>query len=230
MEDNNLTNRKITDEGWDEHAEDWVYKGKRDAIPVPAFEQFYQTHRVDFKTALDIGCGDGRFLIPMVQDGLNVIGVEPSPKRKAATEENLGRAELAGKATIIQGDSKDLGFAKDESIDWVFSKGAIHHNTWAGIQQSFKEVERVLRSGGFFLFQCRSTNDSALKRSEMVPDFGQTAKELTGWKKGMIQHYFTKEELEKLARENGFEIALGPEERISEKKAARWWVVYRKPE
>ena len=57
------------------------------------------------------------------------------------------------------------------------------------------------------------------------------------WRKAqfIIEHYFVKEELERLAQENGFEIIMGPIEQLGKNKTlnrggeyARWWVVYRK--
>ena len=218
---------------WDTQAGDWVYKDdKRDAIPAPLFEEFYQKHRAQFKDALDIGCGTGKFLIPMAQDGLQVTGVEFSSKRKEATEANLERAGLKGKTRIMEGDSKDLVAIKSESIDWIFSKGAIHHNTWAGIQKSFQEATRVLRPGGFFLFQGRSTKDAALGRSELILDTrGSTARGVKFGQPGVIEHYFTEQELRDLASENGLKIVLGPQEinhsKLEDPKM-RWWVVYRK--
>ena len=210
----------------------WNYEeGKRDRLP-PEFESFYQANRSKFKKVLDVGCGTGKFLIPMLQDGLQVVGIEPSEGMRKGAEDNLRAAGLEGQARIIEGDSTHLDFP-DASVDMVFSKGAIHHNTWEGIQRSFREVARVLKPKGTFIFQGRSIKDSGLARSERVEDFGATAKETSGWKKGVTQHYFTEEELRQLAAENGFEIVLGPEERVRntdnpQKQHARWWVVYRK--
>jgi len=196
-------------------------------MPV-SFENFYLEHRAEFRDVLDVGCGTGKYMIPMLQDGLQVVGLEPSPGMRSGAEVNLEKAKLKGKARLVEGESKHLDFP-ESSFGFVLAIGAIHHNTWAEIQQSFSQVARVLRPGGFFLFQGRSTKDSALLRSEPVSDLGSTAKALTGKKAGVIEHYFTKEELERLAQEHGFEIVVGPEEIIEpESQRARWWVVYRK--
>ena len=90
-----------------------------------------------------------------------------------------------------------------------------------------------MKPGKFFLFQCRSIKDFAKQRRRII-DSGYTAVDLKGSKRGVNQHYFTMKELEQLATENGFEIAVEPYEELkvdkadSKKQGARWWVVYRK--
>ncbi|MDP2789075.1 MAG: class I SAM-dependent methyltransferase [bacterium] len=63
---------------WNERAPKyWKYKKGMERAHLPAsFEDFYLKHRSEFEDVLDIGCGPGRFLIPMVQDGLNVTGLD----------------------------------------------------------------------------------------------------------------------------------------------------------
>lgn len=206
----------------------WTYvPGERAALPA-AFEAFYRAHRAGFRDVLDIGCGTGRFMIPMLQDGLNVTGLDITPEMREGAEANLEIAgdTLKGKALLVDGESKKLPFP-DRSFDYVFAKGSIHHNTWPDIEQSVREAARVLRPRGFFLLQCRSPKDKALSRSKIVSDVGITAQDPN--KEEADEHYFTKEELEQLARENGLEVVLGPEEIVKEEKGnARWWVVYRK--
>ena len=223
-----ITPAKTRDAAWDDEANRyWRYEeGKRDRLPA-SFEAFYQFHKAEFKNVLDVGGGTGRYTIPMLQDGLDVTLLEPSDGMRDMAEKNLKKAGVG--ALLVKGESSDLGFSANESFDLVFSKGAIHHNMWPDIQKSFREVARVLRPRKFFIFQGRSTKDAAVAKSERVPDIGITAREKDGWKKGVIQHYFAKEELERLAAENGLEIILEPKEIVKKEKGnARWWVIYRK--
>ena len=236
IEDGNLRS-EMRNRAWDNKAASyWRYEeGKRNPIPVAAFEEFYQQHKDELKDVLDVGCGTGRFLIPMAQDGLNVTGLEPSDGMRQGAEENVRAAQntLKGEVKLVKGESRQLDFP-DESFDFVFAKGSIHHNTWAEIEQSFTEIARVLRRGKFFLFQGRSTEDSALLRSELVAnEVGNTAQDSAGFKKGVYEHYFDEDEIRKLATQNGFEIVLGPQEEIKnpntpQKKHGRWWIVYKK--
>lgn len=219
---------------WDGKGLDyWEYEpGKRATLP-PQFEKFYRSKIISPKggQCLDIGGGTGKFAIPMSQDGLNVTLLEPSSGMRQGAEINLEVAKdtLKGEVILVEGESKKLDFP-DASFDFVLAKGSIHHNNWAGIEKSFKEVARVLKREGFFLFQARSTKDSALSHSERIPDVGITAKDLKD-KIDVVEHYFSREELERLSKENGFEIVVEPEEIIKQKTGwtnARWWVVYKK--
>lgn len=235
LEDNNPTNRQITDAAWDEMSKDyWWYPEGGRAQMAPSFESFYQVHKTEFRDVLDVGSGTAKFAIPMLQDGLDVTLLEPSPGMRKGAEINLGKAKdtLKGKARVVKGESKDLSSFPDASFDLVFAKGSMHHNTGEDIQQSFREVARVLRPGKVFIFQGRSPKDSAYSRSvPVVENIGHSAKDTKGVKKGVIEHYFTEEEIRRLGAENGFEIVVEPEEVIRQKKTstnARWWVVYRK--
>ncbi len=215
-------------ENWNPRKDYEYVPGERATLPKQ-FEEFYQNHKTEWKDALDIGCGEGRFLIPMLQDGLNVTALDIANDRIERAKINLEKAKdvLKGNVQLVQGESKNLSFADNESVDYIFAKGTIHHNNWEGILQSFKEVKRVLKSGGIFTFQARSTKDSALSHSEKISDVGVTAIDFRD-KIDVIEHYFEEDELQQLAQENGFEIVVGPEERIKDDGNARWWVVYKK--
>ena len=80
------TQSELIEKGWNEKAKTyWTYRdGERAKLPA-SFENFYMDHRTEFKDALDIGCGSGKFLISMVQDGLNVIGLDIADRRTGTT-------------------------------------------------------------------------------------------------------------------------------------------------
>lgn len=239
LENQKLIQDQTKKKSWNKEG-GWVHEEGKRAELTPVFENFYRSIKDGLKNkdVLDIGCGEGKFLIPMLQDGLNVTGTDISDVRLKNSEKNIKRAgkSINGKVKLMEGESKKLDFP-DESFDYIFAKGSIHHNTWEGVRQSFREVKRVLKSGQFFLFQARSTSDAGIKDGTPIffSPFGVTVKGPKFGEDGVIQHYFTKEALENLAKENGFEIVVEPEEILrrkegSEKINARWWVVYRKQE
>ena len=232
IEDKALNSTTIRNASWDEAAKRGYLSYKEGEPLHPFFENFYNEHKAELgHDVLDIGCGMGAFLIPMAQRGFNITGVEPSDGMRKGAEEKL--REVGLQAQIIKGESTKLDFP-DENFDFVMSIGAIHHNTWLDIKRSITEAVRVLKKGKFFIFQCRSINDTKKARQQVPDTEGYTAVDLDGRKKDVIQHYFTKEELDKLAVENGLEVVGEPHETLnadkvdSKKIGARWWVVYRK--
>jgi len=180
------------------------------------------------KMGLDLGCGWGRNLIPLLEQGFNVIGLDISKEGLKKAKEKLEERKLATK--LIHGESTKLRF-DSESFDFVVSLGVLHHQKWEDIQKSFREINRVLRRDGYLIFSVRSASDTERPRQRIV-DYGHTAIDIEGSKKGVVQHYFTKEELLKLAQENQFEVIVEPSERNrireSGRKRARWQAVFRK--
>jgi ubiquinone/menaquinone biosynthesis C-methylase UbiE len=90
-------------------------------------------------TYLDIGCGTGNYTSELQKRGFSIIGIDPSAEMLATAktqnmniEWRLGTAEKTGLGT--------------GSIDGIIVFLTIHH--WLNLEQSFKELEKVLTTGG----------------------------------------------------------------------------------
>ncbi|GEM_PF-4156939 len=194
----------------------------------PLFEEFYTPQSGHIRDALDIGCGLGTYIIYLARNGVEATGIEPSESRRRVAEDRIAEAGL--QASVIRGYSHDLALPED-AFDLIVSKGAIHHNTWPYIEKSFAEAARVLRPDGYFFFQGRSARDTTEPRRR-IPDKGFTAIDTKGKKKGVVQHYFTNDELLYLAHQSQLEIFSDPAEKIERledgRDKARWWAVFQK--
>jgi ubiquinone/menaquinone biosynthesis C-methylase UbiE len=97
-------------------------------------------------SGLDLACGDGRLMGVMLErvgsgrqiTGLDVDELEVASARSTGIYRNLVVASAA-----------DIP-AEDGSFDWVFSNSALEHIE--SIDASLREVGRVLRPGGRFVF------------------------------------------------------------------------------
>jgi ubiquinone/menaquinone biosynthesis C-methylase UbiE len=107
-------------------------------------------HRLDGKNALEIGCGQG-FGMEMILTQFGAAtasGIDLDPDMVARAQRRMlpygDRAKVSlGDVTAIQ--------AADQSFDAVFDFGIIHHvPVW---QDAVREVKRVLKPGGLFLFE-----------------------------------------------------------------------------
>jgi ubiquinone/menaquinone biosynthesis C-methylase UbiE len=97
---------------------------------------------------LDMGCGTGRFTVPLVATGAEVTALDLSNGMLSVAAGKLTERGL--KAEIHQGDMADLPFA-DGTFDTVTSMLALMHIPLVDRQAVFTEVSRVLKPGGRML-------------------------------------------------------------------------------
>jgi ubiquinone/menaquinone biosynthesis C-methylase UbiE len=94
---------------------------------------------------LDIGCGTGRFTVPMAAVGAQVTGLDISRAMLDVTQSKLTAHGLS--ADLHEGDMADLPFG-DNSFDVVTSMLALMHVPLEDRGRVFAEIGRVLRPGG----------------------------------------------------------------------------------
>lgn len=100
--------------------------------------------RVRGMNVLDMGCGSGRYTLALSAAGAaRVTGVDYQARAYAPAVEVARSREI--EATFVEGDVLNLPFP-DESFDFVFCNGVIHHTT--DILRGLDEYRRVLKRGG----------------------------------------------------------------------------------
>lgn len=87
-----------------------------------------------------LGSGDGRHLVPFAQSGFQVLGVEPSPDRRAI-------AESRGVLTI-EGTFENLPSRNLSSVDGVWCGAALRHVPEDFLARALRNVAQLLKSGG----------------------------------------------------------------------------------
>jgi len=97
------------------------------------------------RLVLDAGCGAGRHLLPLAQEGFQVWGVD----REAPVLETLqGKLRAAGiPARLVLADLGRLPFGSG-SFDLTVSINVVNHGLARTFQQYCRELDRVLRPGG----------------------------------------------------------------------------------
>lgn len=101
---------------------------------------------VNGKRVIDAGCGPGIYTEWLLQHGASVVACD-----YAETFVEITRQRNSGAELVVQADlNEPLTFAADESFDLVLSALTLHYIAdWYAL---FKEVFRVLRSGGAVVF------------------------------------------------------------------------------
>ena len=123
-----------------------------DGQPRPAteaeradFKSFVSTKKTD--VILDIGCGTGRLTIPISKRCKKIVGVDFSDKTLAiAREKSTGLNNIEFRKHDV---TKKLPF-KNASFEKVICLLAINHIS--NVLSFFKEIQRVLKIGGLFVF------------------------------------------------------------------------------
>jgi len=103
---------------------------------------------------LDLGCGEGLLLKGLIASHptAEVYGLDPWGVILLRAKRRMGR-----KVMLLQGDSFHLPF-KDRAFNIVFCLNLFNNLAEKGeVMLTMREVYRVLRPGGYFLFDFRNT-------------------------------------------------------------------------
>ena len=99
------------------------------------------------KTVLDFGCGAGGNIVPLVERGARVIGIDISSEMVALTRQRIALAGID--ATVQVGSVYETGLP-DASVDIIFCINLIHH---LDIEQVLQEMRRILAKDGVIVLQ-----------------------------------------------------------------------------
>lgn len=97
------------------------------------------------RPVLDLGCGAGRFTVPLAHDFSSVVGVDVSPAQIDLARQAV--ADAPATATFHVGEGSRLP-VPDASVGGVFSANVFQHLEQPVAEALLAEVERVLEPGG----------------------------------------------------------------------------------
>lgn len=99
-------------------------------------------------SVLELGCGTGRVLLPLLQEGLSAVGLEQDPVLHAAGQHKLSEAGIVdGLHHLLLGDMRD--FSLGRKFDLII----VPYNTFcllndADLERSLKCIAAHLQPGG----------------------------------------------------------------------------------
>lgn len=149
------------------------------------------------QVVLELGCGQGRDALLLVEAGLSVIGLDYSLTGVCQLRQRCGVRKGAMVELIVH-DARDGIPLSDESVDACFSHMFFTMQlTDQELSHIFSEVLRVLRPGGLNIYSVRSVNDPHYRKGVHRGD--------DMWEmNGFVVHYFSLEKVRRLAE--GYEI------------------------
>jgi len=152
------------------HPNGWFYN---ELLEMPSF--FELLGNVKDKKILDFGCGTGIHSKILKEKGANVKGFDISPEMVEIAKKENPNLDLR------VGSGYDIPFS--EKFDIVIASLVMHYiSDWG---TSFKEINRVLKKGGFFIF---STGNPVVESGEKI--------EIDGIKKRFFGDYFKERKID----------------------------------
>ncbi|MBE0526546.1 MAG: class I SAM-dependent methyltransferase, partial [Candidatus Thorarchaeota archaeon] len=150
---------------------------------------------------LDVGCGTGRHLVYFSRAGFEMCGFDSSKVALDLATKWLKEEELDAD-TCLSRMEESFPYL-DAFFDAVISIQVIHHNLMQDILSTIREVERVLKIGGYLFITVpilgpKPENPEDDWKLHQVED--GTFVPQSGPESGIPHHYFTEEELHEVFR------------------------------
>jgi SAM-dependent methyltransferase len=126
---------------------------------------FHLLGDVSGKTVLDLGCGTGETLVPLLRRGANASGIDISPDLIALATQRLVNEGLP--ASVRVGSAYETGLPA-KSIDVIFAMAILHHLDLVRVREEFK---RILRDDGFVIVKEPIRYSALLRQArKLFPD------------------------------------------------------------
>ncbi len=144
---------------------------------------------------LDVGCGTGRHAIHFAKRGFEVQGFDN-------TEDSVERAKQLLKAENLIAELRIWDMSKpfpyeNNFFDAVIASRVIHHTTSSIIERIVSEISRVLKEEGLLFLQVPSYESEIFDSGTIWAEPG-TLIARGGPEKGVLHHFFKRDELLKL--------------------------------
>lgn len=174
-------------------------KGKFFTEPHSEMERVMNIFRGNkVKKILDLGCGTGRHLIFFSKNGFEMYGFDASPK--ALSIANQWLAEEKMKAELKLHRMEEEFPYEDNFFDAIISIKVIHHNKRKDVLRTVGEIGRVLKRGGLIFITFPKLNEAWVNNGNLKEVEKGTYLPQKGKEKGLLHHFFTLEEIQKVFR------------------------------
>jgi SAM-dependent methyltransferase len=117
-------------------------------------------------TILELGCGSGRTLLPLVRDGWRVTGVDAAPAMLERCRQRLARLgkEAATRATLVRADFRELALGERFPLVICPFNAFMHLYTREDVERFLAVVHAHLAPGGLFAFDVLNPDLAWLSR------------------------------------------------------------------
>jgi len=118
---------------------------------------------------LDLGCGTGRHIVKLAEEGFNVSGIDFSPSAASLAEKWLHQKNLEADIIVGNFDDKIKDFP-DNSFGGVVAINSLEYGGPDEFNNNLNQIYKLLKSKGLFLLVYRS-KESQMKHPEVETRF-----------------------------------------------------------
>ena len=216
---------------WDDEYRQGRYAGERPLPFVSQVVSILADHpSAAVKPGLYVGCGNGRNLLPLVDAGLDLYGLDIS----AEAVKLLGdqRPTIAPRLTC--GDFR--AYHADQPFGYIVAIQVFQHGTFSDAETYFRKTTDLLMSGGLLFVRVNSIATQIYQAHtviESTPLGGTTIRYEEGPKRGLLIHFYSLDELTALSHTTLRPI-IAPQERLIKRAApktghwAQWEAIWQK--
>lgn len=116
---------------------------------------------------LELMCGTGRVLLPLAEAGYSITGVDISPAMLALAQERVNEADLAGRATLIEGDVRDMPLPAGQfALAFVAINSFMHLETVRDQLACLSNVRRALTRHGLLVLDLFNPDPNEMLRED----------------------------------------------------------------
>lgn len=116
---------------------------------------------------LELMCGTGRVLLPLAEAGYSITGVDCSPAMLALARERVDEAALADRATLIEGDVRDLPLPAGEfPLAFVAINSFMHLETVRDQLACLSNLRRALTPRGLLVLDLFNPDPTEILRED----------------------------------------------------------------
>ncbi|WP_017728430.1 class I SAM-dependent DNA methyltransferase [Halalkalibacterium ligniniphilum] len=123
---------------------------------VAFVEENVQVHEISGRSLLDLGCGTGQLLLPLLEAGYDVTGVDISANMLAVAKEKLLQAGYD--PLLVQRDMRELSDLGSFDVITAFCDSLNYLQTENDVERTFSQVHEQLKAGGLFMFDVHSVS------------------------------------------------------------------------
>jgi SAM-dependent methyltransferase len=182
---------------------DAIYKNYQNGGPAwasikeglhPSFVEFMEQANFEIKNALDIGCGNGKYLLFLNKMGFRITGIDSSP-----TAISMSKEATKNSGHFIVADMYDYSYPAN-TFDLVISHAALHHGIKAKVVSLVKTIHGILLVNGR-IFLSLPSEDCIQKWATMTGHetlTDGTCIPVQGPEKGLPHSFFSRQEIDEM--------------------------------